>query len=129
MPLLIHFAYSLSVVTARISGWRFIMPVDWVAQIYYSIGLIQLIWMLAAVVWNRVAVTEETATETRPLFFHRKTYLAIAGFLLVGLSLPVMELALPQILTTTFMFAGLSRTQSLSHPYKPLLRARVGAML
>ncbi len=95
MPLLIHFAYSLSVVTARISGWRFIMPVDWVAQIYYSIGLIQLVLMFTSVIWNRKAAEEETQLEANPLFFQRKTYAAIAGFLLVGLSLPLMELTLP----------------------------------
>ncbi len=95
MPLLIHFAYSLSVVTARISGWRFIMPVDWVAQMYYSIGLIQLVLMLASVVWNRKTVEEDTHEEFNPSFFHRKTYIAIAGFMLVGLSLPLMEWVMP----------------------------------
>ncbi len=96
MPLLLHFAYSLSVVTARISGWRFIMPVDWVAQMYSSIGLIQLVWMIAAVVWNRKPVEEQASVEIAPSFFQQKTYAVIAGFLLVGLSLPLMELALPQ---------------------------------
>jgi hypothetical protein len=95
MPLLIHFTYSLSVVTARISGWRFIMPVDWIPQMYFSLGLIQLILILASVIWNREMVKEETQLEGNPSFFQRKTYLVLAGFLLIGLSLPVMELALP----------------------------------
>jgi hypothetical protein len=91
MPLLIHFAYSLSVVTARISGWRFIMPVDWVAQMYFAIGLVQLGWMLVAVFWNRQSQEAEVvpAAQSNP-------YAVLAGFLLVGLSLPIMELALPQ---------------------------------
>jgi hypothetical protein len=96
MPLLIHFTYSFSVVTARISGWRFILPVDWVAQMYYSLGLIQLGLMFAAVVWNRKTKGEEEPhEEANPSFFQRKTYAAIVGFLLIGLSLPLMELALP----------------------------------
>ncbi len=95
IPLLIHFAYSFSVVTARISGWRFVLPVDWIPQVYYSIGLIQLIWMAASVIWNKGAAEEETHLEGNPSFLQRKTYLALAGFLLIGLSLPVMELALP----------------------------------
>jgi hypothetical protein len=95
MPLLIHFAYSLSVVTARISGWRFIMPVDWVSQMYYSIGLVQLILILGSVVWNRKPTEEETQLKGNPSFFQMKTYATIAGFLLVGLSLPLMELVLP----------------------------------
>jgi len=91
MPLLIHFAYSLSVVTARISGWRFIMPVDWVAQMYFAIGLVQLGWMLVAVFWNHQAQEAEVAPAAQP-----NPYAVLAGFLLVGLSLPIMELALPQ---------------------------------
>ena len=79
MPLLIHFTYSLSVVTARISGWRFIMPVDWIPQMYYSIGLIQLVLMLASVVWNRKTVEEETSVEASPSFFQRKTYISHRG--------------------------------------------------
>jgi hypothetical protein len=71
------------------------MPVDWIPQMYYSLGLIQLALILAAVVWNRKTVEEETHEEFNPAFFQRKTYTVIAGFLLIGLSLPLMELALP----------------------------------
>ncbi|MCA2000311.1 MAG: glycosyltransferase family 39 protein [Chloroflexi bacterium] len=92
IPLLIHFAYSLSVVVARISGWRFIMPVDWISQMYYALGLIQLLDLLAALVWNRKPAQEEKALETR----RGNAPLAAAFFLFVGLSLPIMELALPQ---------------------------------
>lgn len=95
MPLLIHFAYSLSVVVAKISGWRFIMPVDWIAQMYFALGLIQLIWMLAAVVSNCRAAEEETNAEMVPAA-QSKPYAVLVGFLLVGLSLPATELALPQ---------------------------------
>lgn len=95
IPLLIHFTYSLSVVTARISGWRFIMPVDWIPQVYYSIGLIQLILILVSVFLNKGMAAEEDTVETNPAFFQRKTYFALAGFLLIGLSLPMLELAMP----------------------------------
>jgi hypothetical protein len=100
LPLLIHFTYSLSVVVARISGWRYVLPVDWILQIYYCMGLIQLAMMVAAVIWNRNPAVEdsnnnlENETVHSP-FFQRKTYLVIAGFLLIGLSLPVTELAMP----------------------------------
>jgi len=96
MPLLIHFTYSLSVVTARISGWRFVLPVDWIPQAYYSIGLVQLILMLVAVFWNRDAAAGENIVESGRPFGKRKASLALAGFLLVGLSLPLMERALPE---------------------------------
>lgn len=35
-------AYSLSVVPARLSSGRFILPIDWISIFFYSIGLVQL---------------------------------------------------------------------------------------
>jgi hypothetical protein len=99
-PLLIHLTYSFSVVTARISGWRFVLPVDWILQIYYSIGLIQLVVIIASVVWNKNLAVDtadnglQNGTVHSP-FFQGKTYLAMAGFLLIGLFLPMIELAMP----------------------------------
>jgi hypothetical protein len=87
-------------VIARISGWRFVLPVDWILLVYYCIGLIQLAVMAASVIWNRNLSMEDVdsnpETESvRSSFFQGKTYLAMAGFLLIGLSLPVIELAMP----------------------------------
>ena len=100
LPLLIHFTYSLSVVIARISGWRFVLPVDWILLVYYCIGLIQLAVMVTSVVWNRNLPMEDVDSDpetesVRSSFFQGKTYFAMAGFLLIGLSLPVIELAMP----------------------------------
>ena len=45
IPLAVYLGYDLSNALIRSSGWRFILPVDWVILFYYSIGLIQLtIW-------------------------------------------------------------------------------------
>jgi len=95
-PLLIHFTYSLSVVIARISGWRFVLPVDWILQLYYCIGLIQVAVMAVSVIWNKKLAIENSDSESTPApFLQRKTYFAMAGFLLIGLSLPMLELAMP----------------------------------
>lgn len=46
-PLLIHTLYNVGNSAANSSGWRFILPVDWIALLYYSIGLVQLtVWVL-----------------------------------------------------------------------------------
>jgi hypothetical protein len=100
LPLLIHFTYSLSVAIARISGWRFMLPVDWILLVYYCMGLIQLVVMVVSVVWNRNLATEDASSDLengslRSSFFQGKIYLAVAGFLLIGLSLPIIELAMP----------------------------------
>ena len=91
MPLLIHFTYSLSVVIGRISGWRFIMPVDWIPQLYYSIGLVQLILMAGVVVSDK-SMAAEVTVEPNFSSSKRYVYFALAGSLLIGLSLPLMEL-------------------------------------
>ena len=100
LPLLIHFAYSLSIVIARISGWRFMLPVDWILLVYYCMGLMQLVVMVVSVVWNTKLVSEDASNEpekesVRSSFFQGETYLVMAGFLLIGLSLPGIELAMP----------------------------------
>lgn len=47
IPLVIHLAYNLSNAASRISGWRFILPVQWVIGLYFCVGLVQLfVWLL-----------------------------------------------------------------------------------
>ncbi len=45
-PLFVNLAYNLSTATARFSGWRYLLPVDWIAYFYYAIGLVALISLL-----------------------------------------------------------------------------------
>ena len=42
-PLLMHLAYNLSSGLSRISGWRFLLPMQWVVFFYFAVGLFQLI--------------------------------------------------------------------------------------
>jgi hypothetical protein len=39
VPLALSLAYSLSSAVGRYSGWRLILPADWVSLMYYAIGL------------------------------------------------------------------------------------------
>ena len=48
IPLGISLAYSLSTATARFSGWRFSLPVDWVIYLYFAIGLGQVLLVFFA---------------------------------------------------------------------------------
>ena len=41
IPILICTAYSLSVVPARLSSGRFILPADWISQVFLSIGILE----------------------------------------------------------------------------------------
>lgn len=49
VPILIGAAYNLSVAVSRRSGWRFIQPADWVTLVFYAIGIVQLILIVASI--------------------------------------------------------------------------------
>jgi len=47
IPLIIYIGFNISSAFSRISGWRFILPVQWVLLLYFSLGLAQIIaWLL-----------------------------------------------------------------------------------
>ena len=52
IPLLIGIGYNLSVSVGRLSGWRFILPVDWITLVYYSLGLMQFSYILQYSLWG-----------------------------------------------------------------------------
>jgi hypothetical protein len=41
-PVLLALGYNLSVSIVRLSGWRFILPFDWLMLVFYSMGLVQI---------------------------------------------------------------------------------------
>lgn len=43
LPLLFNVFYALSNGVSRISGWRYILPMDWVGYFYFGLGVIELI--------------------------------------------------------------------------------------
>ena len=49
VPLFLGIGYNLSVSVGRLSGWRFILPADWITLIYYSIGLMLFYQLLRSV--------------------------------------------------------------------------------
>jgi hypothetical protein len=48
-PVLLALGYILSVSIVRLSGWRFILPSDWLMLIFYSMGLVQVGKVLSSV--------------------------------------------------------------------------------
>ena len=50
----LHVAYSLSSAVVRLSGWRFIMPMDWALYALYALGIVEaLMWVYKKVAgWN-----------------------------------------------------------------------------
>jgi hypothetical protein len=56
VPLFFGIGYNLSVSVGRLSGWRFILPADWITLIYYSIGLMQFYHILRSITNQAVSL-------------------------------------------------------------------------
>lgn len=97
-PIILSLGYILTVSVARISGYRFILPVDWVSLVFYSIGIVQVTVILAAVLRLHIAepgsVEPPVRLDAKPRW--RSLILAVIGVLAVGLLLPLAEMTIPQ---------------------------------
>jgi hypothetical protein len=117
LPLLVAVNYFLVNAAIQNSGGRYIIPVDWVSLLYYSAGLSAVSWWLISILRGRFASSasaqpDDTAfralfVDTSPLavqpgpsqrFSLRNPWLvaALAGLLLLGCALPLLEKVIPQ---------------------------------
>jgi hypothetical protein len=97
LPLAIHFSYSLSSAFGRISGWRFIQPVDWMGYFYFCLGFAELVvWLFAASDITLRPREKNTRELTSPLASRRWITAAASIILLAGLSLPAAEWIVPK---------------------------------
>jgi hypothetical protein len=99
VPLGLHLAYNFSTAVARVSGWRLVLPVDWVLIMYYCIGLGQLsLWAWAYFAGQQAHKATEPRKKTQaaksaPSRERLPQYAAL--ILLAALSLPLTELLVP----------------------------------
>ena len=98
LPLLFHFGYSFSVVPVKQSGWRFILPVDWVSILYFSIGLTHLSLLVFSLFSEKkeyqfVQATQEP--QAKPVNW-KWTIPVLMAFAIFGISLPVIEWSIPK---------------------------------
>jgi hypothetical protein len=116
LPLLFNLFYSLSNGVARISGWRYILPMDWVGYFYFGLGVIELLAGLALIFGGKpsrlFAATRADlppATQKPARFMGWKTGAATLLVVLVG-GLPlIMEHAIPPHFPSTSADALLAR--------------------
>jgi len=99
VPVGLHVFYNLSTAIARVSGWRLILPVDWVLILFYCMGLGQLSLWAWNYLFNRTltnpASAERTKQQSQPAWRKQGLPAAAAGILLAGLMLPTLEIAIP----------------------------------
>jgi hypothetical protein len=97
LPLAMQLSYSLSSAFGRISGWRFIQPVDWVGYFYFCLGFAEVcVWLFAASGLS-LRPREKNTRELPPLRVVSPAWIsASAGaILLAGFLLPLAELIIP----------------------------------
>lgn len=95
LPLFIHLGYSLSVVPFKTSGWRFILPVDWILALYFSVGLMHLALMVFSL-FNNIPTKVENKESITAQPEYRTSIQVLSIFLIIGLAFPLAEKNIPQ---------------------------------
>jgi hypothetical protein len=102
IPIAAAIGYYMINALVRNSGGRYIIPVNWVAFFYFSIGLAKATsWGISSFkpkAW-RIMFSEEVQIDTKTTTFPilNKSNLGIATIILIiGCTLPLLEIAIPQ---------------------------------
>ena len=99
VPILICVLYNLSTAVGRYSAGRYLIPVDWILCLYFSIGLAE--WILIMIRLSGRNLISETKKDTdapgigKPVRLIRKSVVWLLIFLMAGLSLPLSEKWIP----------------------------------
>ena len=91
VPLLIEMSYYLSNALVRTSGSRYLVPVDWVVFTYYFLGIFEILRILKIIPAGKMK-TEQLSTSS-----DKGGWFTISLALLIGFSLPVLNLAFPSL--------------------------------
>ncbi len=101
LVLLFYVVYSLSSAVVRLSGWRYIMPVDWLVMAFYVFGLIDLLrWLCARVLgWSGLEETDGLivydAQVESAAFGWKPALIFGMVFFLTGAFISLREISLP----------------------------------
>ncbi len=99
IPLLMYVAYTLSDAVGRNSGWRYILPVDWIGYFYLGIGIFQ------SCKWGLELFGEPSHLPALPDsdYVQQKSFFSIRRaiglgiiILLLGASMPIAEWVIPR---------------------------------
>lgn len=123
-PLLVGMGYNASVSVGRISGWRFILPADWITLVYFSIGLVQfsyIVWYVVTRSVQDVSVSNESQTvkKTSASWVNATTIAVV--FLLIGSAVTygnrLFSNRYPEKASQQLMSEYLIATESLDQPF------------
>ena len=111
VPLVVGLVYSLSTAVGRYSGWRLILPADWVIFLYFAMGLGQVsIWLYAYFTGGRSpgisSVNSSDTYNDTNAFQYGSKFPAFKGislgavFLVLGFVPTIVEAAVPKRYST-----------------------------
>ncbi|HQG88873.1 MAG TPA: hypothetical protein PKX80_05115 [Flexilinea sp.] len=97
IPFLLHLTYSLGTAFAMTSGFRFILPVDWVTLIYFAIGCVAVMRFPFIYIWemaDQPAFTQIAITDGFP----KRSLSICLSFIIIllGLALPLCDSVIPR---------------------------------
>ncbi|KAA3646308.1 MAG: hypothetical protein DWQ07_08805 [Chloroflexi bacterium] len=102
VPLFINLGFTVNLAIARVSGWRYNLPVDWTTLFYYVFGLSQLILWAWALFGGKVFVEKQASNEkdTSENGWHwPRFFLSAGGILLLGSAMLLTEWLVPRQFT------------------------------
>ncbi|UYN89088.1 MAG: hypothetical protein KIT08_08300 [Anaerolineales bacterium] len=114
IPLGLHLLYSASTALARVSGWRLILPADWVLILFYALGIGQLTLWAARYLFGFQAATPAVQPAKPParLKLHRGLVWTAVLALLAGSFIPLAEGLLPNHYASLTQADALQRLQA-----------------
>ena len=97
MLVLLYLAYNASSSAVRLSGWRFIQPVDWIMLIFFIVGWIEIIGQSIRLLFRRRFALRDSEQDSPPVGRPRLALdlLAGAAFFLFCAFIPLRESLLP----------------------------------
>jgi hypothetical protein len=100
MPLGIHIFYNIGTSFAMNSGFRFLLPVDWIGYFYFAIGIVGIFYLLLGLYFENLRDSlkplMKIASDKRHEHFSKKTIVFLmVPFLLFGFILPFLDRFIP----------------------------------
>lgn len=98
-PLFINLGFTANLALARVSGWRYNLPIDWTVLFYFALGVGQIVFLGLALASKNLKLRKfmsflepsKTRLAKNSRLDHRFLYLAIATLLLAGFSFSIIE--------------------------------------
>ena len=100
----LHIAYSLSSSVVRLSGWRFILPMDWVIYAFFALGIVEILkWIFRKITISDITLQTVWLTdyiENKRVFSHGGGWFAMFGclFVIIGAGIPLRENLFPALI-------------------------------